>query len=65
MQLTWNGKVLLAILLFRMLFGGYVVAMDQYSFNDLESAVTVVVIYALIATFAVLFLFGQRIGLRA
>lgn len=63
MQLTWNSKALLATLLFRLLFGGYVVAMDQYSFNDTESAITVVVIYALIATFATLFLFGQRIGL--
>jgi hypothetical protein len=63
MHLTWNGKALLATLLFRLLFGGYVVAMDQYSFNDPESAITVVAIYVLIATFASLFLFGQRIGL--
>lgn len=63
MQLTWNSKALLTTLLFRLLFGGYVVAMDQYSFNDPESAITVVAIYALIATFATLFLFGQRIGL--
>jgi hypothetical protein len=63
MQLTWNGKALLATLLFRLLFGGYVVAMDQYSFSDPESAMTVVGIYALIAIFATLFLFGQRIGL--
>jgi len=62
-QLTWNSKALLTTLLFRLLFGGYVVAMDQYSFNDPESAITVVAIYALIATFATLFLFGQRIGL--
>ena len=63
MQLTWNGKALLATLLFRLIFGGYVVALDQYSFNDPESAITVVAIYALIATFATLFLFGHRIGL--
>lgn len=63
MQLTWNSKALLTTLLFRLLFGGYVVAIDQYSFNDPESAITVVAIYALIATFATLFLFGQRIGL--
>ena len=63
MQLTWNCKALLATLLFRLLFGGYVVAMDQYSFNDPESAITVVAIYGLIAIFATLFLFGQRIGL--
>jgi len=62
-QLTWNSKALMATLLFRLLFGGYVVAMDQYSLNDPESAITVVAIYALIATFATLFLFGQRFGL--
>ena len=48
MQLTWNSKALMATLLFRLLFGGYVVAMDQYSLNDPESAITVVAIYALI-----------------
>ncbi|MCW4015041.1 MAG: hypothetical protein NWF06_01605 [Candidatus Bathyarchaeota archaeon] len=63
MELTWNGKALVVTLLFRLLFGGYVVGMDQYNFNDLESALTVVVIYALIAIFATLFLFGKRIGL--
>ena len=63
MQLTWNGKALLATLFFRLLFGGYVVAMDQYSFSDFESAITVLAIYGLIATFATLFLFGERIGL--
>ena len=63
MELTWNGKALLATLLFRLLFGGYIVAMDQYSFNDPESAVTVAVTYALIAALAVLFLFGQKIGI--
>lgn len=63
MQLTWNGKALLATLLFRLLFGGYIVAMDQYSFNDPESAVTVAFTYALIAALAALFLFGQKIGI--
>ena len=47
-ELTWNGKALVVTLLFRLLFGGYVVGMDQYHFNDLESAWTVLVIYALI-----------------
>ena len=63
MELTWNGKALIVTLLFRLLFGGYVVGVDQYKFNDLDSALTVVVIYALIAIFATLFLFGKRIGL--
>ena len=63
MELTGNGKALVITLLFRFVFGGYVVAMDQYLFNDLESALTVVVIYGLMAIFASLFLLGNRMGL--
>ena len=63
MELTWNVKALFVTLMFRLLFGGYVVAMDQYQFNDLDSAMTVVMIYALIAVFASLFLFGKKVGL--
>ncbi len=63
MEETWNAKALFVTLMFRLLFGGYVVAMDQYQFNDLDSALTVVVIYALIAFFASLFLFGKKVGL--
>ena len=63
MELTANGKALIITLLFRLLFGGYVVAMDQYRFNDLESAVTVLAIYALLAIFATMFILGKKIGL--
>ena len=63
MELTGNGKALVITLLFRLLFGGYVVAMDQYHFNDFESAVTVLVIYALLGIFLSMFLLGKRIGL--
>lgn len=63
MGFTGNGKALVITLLFRLLFGGYVVAMDQYHFNDLESALTVVLIYVLLAIFATLFILGKRIGL--
>ena len=63
MELTKNGKALVVTLLFRLLFGGYVVGMDQYHFYDLESALTVVVIYVLIGIFVTLFLFGKTIGL--
>ena len=62
-ELTWNGKALVVTLLFRLLFGGYVVGMDQYHFDDLESAWTVLVIYAVIAIFATVFLFGKRFGI--
>ena len=62
-ELTLKGKALVVTLLFRLLFEGYLVGMDQYQFNDLESAWTVLLIYALIGIFASVFLFGKRIGL--
>ena len=64
MELTWNGKALVVTLLFRLLFGGYVVGMDQYLFNDVESALTVLLIYGLIGIFVTLFLLGKKVGLK-
>ena len=64
MELTWNGKALVVTLLFRLLFGGYVVGMDQYHFNDVESALTVLLIYGLIGIFVTMFLLGKRVGLK-
>jgi hypothetical protein len=63
LELTGNGKALVITLLFRLLFGGYVVGMDHYHFNDFESAVTVLVIYALLGIFASMFILGKKIGL--
>ena len=63
MNLTTNGKLLVITLLFRLLFGGYIIGMDQYLFNDFESAVTVVIIYLLLAIFVTLFIYGKNIGL--
>jgi hypothetical protein len=63
MELTWNSKALFTTLLFRLLFGGYLIAMDQYNFTDVDSALTVLFIYGLIGVFAALFLFGKRRGL--
>ena len=63
MELTKSGKALIVTLLFRLLFGGYLLGMDQYRFNDVDSALTVLVIYGLIAAFAAVFLLGKRIGL--
>jgi hypothetical protein len=65
MELTRSGKALIITLLFRLLFGGYLIGMDQYSFNDVGSALTVLVIYGLIGVFATLFLLGKRLGLIA
>jgi hypothetical protein len=63
MKLTSNGKLLTATLLFRLLFGGYIIGMDQYLFKDFESAVTVVIIYLFLAIFSSFFIYGKRIGL--
>jgi hypothetical protein len=57
--LTGSGKALVVTLLFRLLFGGYLVGMDQYRFNDIESALTVLLIYVLLGIFAALFLLGK------
>jgi|GEM_PF-1823731 len=61
--LTWSGKALVVTLFFRLLFGGYLIGMDQYRVNDVESALTVLLIYGLIALFATLFISGTRYGL--
>ena len=63
MELTVNGKALVVTLFFRLLFGGYLMGLDQYHFNDVESALTVLVIYGLIGIFAALFLLGKRFGI--
>ena len=62
-ELTRSGKVLVVTLLFRLLFGGYLIGMDQYRFNDVESALTVLLIYGLIGLFATLFISGTKSGL--
>jgi hypothetical protein len=46
-----------------LLFAGYLIGLDQFHFNDIESALTVLLIYGLIGIFAALFLFGKRYGL--
>ncbi len=63
MEITWNGKALIVTLLFRLLFGGYIVGMDQYHFNDIESALTVLLIYTILGIFAALYLLGKRYGI--
>ena len=63
MELTGNSKALVVTIFFRLLFGGYLIGLDQYRFNDVESALTVLLIYGLIAIFAALFLLGIKRGL--
>ena len=62
-ELTRSGRALVVTLLFRLLFGGYLIGMDQYRFNDVESALTVLLIYGLMGLFATRFLSGKRDGL--
>ena len=62
-ELTGIGKALVVLLLFRLLFAGYLIGLDQFHFNDIESALTVLLIYGLIGIFAALFLLGKRYGL--
>ena len=62
-QLTWSGKALIVTLFFRLLFGGYLAGMDQYRYNDIESALSVLFLYGLSGIFAALFLLGKRYGL--
>ena len=62
-RLTWSGKALVVTLFFRLLFGGYLMGMDQYRYNDIESALSVLLIYGLSGVFVALFLYGKRYGL--
>jgi len=61
--LTRSGKALVVTLLFRLLFGGYLVGKDQYYFNDIESALTVLLINVLLGISVTLFLLDKRYGL--
>ena len=62
--LTVYGLALVVIQLFRLLFGGFLIGFDLYFYNDLESAVSVFMIYSLVGILTVLFLVGKkRIGI--
>ena len=63
MKLTWNRKVLVVTLFFRLLFGGYLIGKDQFYYNDIESAITVLLLNVLLGIFATLFLLGKKYGL--
>lgn len=59
-ELTISGIALVVIQLFRLIFGGYLIGLDQFHYNDLESAMTVLVIYVIIGIFTALFLLGKK-----
>jgi len=58
--LTSSGIALVVTQLFRLLFGGYLIGLDMYHYNDLESAVSVLLIYVIIGIFTTLFLLGKK-----
>jgi cytochrome bd-type quinol oxidase subunit 2 len=63
-ELTISAIVLVVIQLFRLLFGGYLIGLDQFHYNDPESAISVFLIYAVVGILTALFLIGKRkIGL--
>jgi predicted permease len=58
--LTRAGIALVVTQLFRLLFGGYLIGLDQFHYNDIESALSVLLIYALIGILTALFIMGKR-----
>ncbi|MFW9911653.1 MAG: hypothetical protein ACFFEU_04225 [Candidatus Thorarchaeota archaeon] len=58
--LTRSGIALVVTQLFRLLFGGYLIGLDQFHYNDIESALSVLLIYTVIGIFTTLFLLGRR-----
>ena len=60
--LTSSGVALVVTQLFRLLFGGFLIGKDLYEFLDPESALTVLLIYALVGILTALFLLGKRHG---
>lgn len=58
--LSTSAIVLVAIQLFRLLFGGYLIGFDLYFYDDPESAITVFLIYFIIGVFTVFLLIGKK-----
>jgi hypothetical protein len=58
--LTASGIALVVTQLFRLLFGGYLIGFDLYHYDDLESALTVLLIYVVIGGLTALFLIGKK-----
>ncbi|MGY5859002.1 MAG: hypothetical protein RTU63_06510 [Candidatus Thorarchaeota archaeon] len=58
--LTSSGIALVVTQIFRMLFGGYLIAFDTFYYNDLESASSVFGIYLIIGILTTMFIVGKR-----
>ena len=62
-ELTRSGIALVVILLFFLLFGGFLIGKDLYEYNDPDSALTVLLMFGLLGLFGTQFLLGKRNGL--
>ena len=62
-ELTRSGIALVVILLFFLLFGGFLIGKDLYDYNDTDSALTVLLMFGLLGLFGTQFLLGKRNGL--
>lgn len=61
--LSGNGIALLGTQIFRMIFGGFLMGFDLFWYNDPDSALSVFMIYVLIAIFTAMFLLNKKYGL--
>ena len=61
--LSTYGLALVVTQLFRLLYGGYLMGLDQFYYNDAESALTVLAIYSIVGILTAMFLLGKRYGL--
>jgi UDP-N-acetylmuramyl pentapeptide phosphotransferase/UDP-N-acetylglucosamine-1-phosphate transferase len=59
-ELTRSGIALVVIQLFRLLFGGYLIGFDMYYYNDMESALSVLLIYVVVGIFTSLFFTSRK-----
>jgi len=62
-ELSTAGKAFMVAIGVRLLFGLYLAVNDHFSYRDTTSAVTVLGIYAFLAVFTLMFLYGKRSGL--
>ena len=62
-ELSTAGRALVAVMAARLVFGLYLALNDHFSYHDTTSAVTVIAIYAFLAAFTLMFLYGKRSGL--
>ena len=62
-ELSTAGRVLVAVIGVRLVFGVYLALNDHFSYHDTTSAITVLAIYVLLGGFTLMLLYGKRSGL--